>query len=141
MLLLLIYSLVQLPSVSVSIADLASHSSDHDRHDDCAEDEAGGQVELPGEETTAVSFLRCMESFVAGDDGPCTVYVSEEEEDVPLPWCAMASETAHALWLATIFELALLGWVLNVLANPIIYAFWRVWHPSHMMLRPCCPHT
>ncbi len=57
--------------------------------------------------------------------GVCVVQAPRHEEgDEPLPWCSMASETSHAIRLATIFELALLGWVLNVLANPIIYAFW-----------------
>ncbi len=120
-LLLVIYSLVQLPAAIVSIADLATHGSEHDEHEECA-GQMDQDADLPSEDVTSISFLRCMEMFAKEVGDVCEVVAHTSE--MPLPWCAMASETSHALRLSAIFELSLLGWVANVLANPIIYAFW-----------------
>ena len=41
-----------------------------------------------------------------------------------LPWCQMLSESSHSLHLTRVFTMALLGWIANALADPVVYAFW-----------------
>ncbi len=66
----MVYSLVQLPTLSVAVADLLDHSRMSEDHDRCPKEEG---AELPGGEegdALAVSFLRCMMLFaIEEEDG------------------------------------------------------------------------
>ena len=123
-LLLLIYSLVELPVVAVAIEDMIDHlgwnNGDGLGGTKCGEDLSS--IPLPWEERTRLTMLQCMETFISGTAVCCLL-----ESRVPLvelPMCHMAAESSHALHLTRIFTMSLLGWIANALADPIVYAFW-----------------
>ena len=54
-----------------------------------------------------------------------------------LPWEAMMAQMSHSLYLTRIFTISLLGWIINTLADPLVYAFWYPVFRKHLN-KLCC---
>ena len=125
--LLVIYSLVELPSIAVGIEDLVTHSevavsSKCINNNGEEQPRENSSVSLPDDGLTAVSLLSCLEKFIEEGDKHSICKFQTTAAD--LPWCEMVSQTSHSLELIRIFTLSTFAWTLNALLDPIIYAFW-----------------
>lgn len=126
---LFIYSLVELPCVSVAIDDIISHVSRSFNTEimvgyrECKHSHNESMV-IGLNQTwvhTRVTLLHCYHRFMAGQES-CVLVTPMPLEEAPI--CQMLAETSHALHLTKVFTMSLLGWILNALADPIVYAFW-----------------